>query len=237
MNILIKAQKEKKKIKNIINKYHKNNKKILKRFNILLDNYYRTSDKLHHKYSQKIFKKLYKNNFFLIKKKKQYYDKKYKQFLADRYVIGICPFCNYKKTYSDQCLKCGNIIENKLKKPISILSKTKPILKKTINFFIPFKKKKNEIIKIINIFKKKMDKKIIKNMLNFLKTGLHNRSITRDIKWGIKLPIKEYKKKVIYVWFEAILGYITATIKLEKKKKKIKWKLFWKNKKNKNKKK
>ncbi|MDH3004951.1 MAG: methionine--tRNA ligase [Candidatus Shikimatogenerans sp. JK-2022] len=225
--IVIKAKKEKIKEKEIINKYHKSNKYVLKKFKIKLNIFFRTSKKKHHIFCKKVFKKLYEKKFFLIKKKKQYFDKKYKQFLADRYVIGICPICNYKKSYSDQCEKCGNFIkEGSLIKPISILSNTVPIYKKTLNFFINFKKEKKKIFNLIKKFKK--NKKIVKYIKNFLKYGLNERSVTRDLEWGVKLPFKKkFKKKVIYVWFEAILGYITSTLNYKKKN------LFWKNKKTK----
>ncbi|WGH25733.1 MAG: methionine--tRNA ligase [Candidatus Shikimatogenerans bostrichidophilus] len=234
-SIVIKAKKKNIKEKKIINKYHLYIKKNLKKFHISLDNYYRTSSKKHHELCKKIFKKLYLKNFFLEKSNYQYYDKIYKQFLADRFVIGTCPICKYKNCYSDQCEKCGNIInEVKLLKPKSILSNTKPILKKTINLFIPFKKYKNYFKKLLNKFKK--NKNIKKNVINqiksFIKYGLHDRSITRDLKWGIKIPIKKYKNKVLYVWFDALIGYISCTKDLCKKKKK-KWTLFWKKKNNK----
>ncbi|WGH25369.1 MAG: methionine--tRNA ligase [Candidatus Shikimatogenerans bostrichidophilus] len=235
-SILIKSIKENISPRKIINKYHKNIKEDLKILKISIDNYYRTSDKLHHKYSKKVFSKLYKKNFFEEKTTYQYYDKKYKLYLADRFVIGICPNCNYKFSYSDQCEKCGNILNvGDLINPKSILTNNTPILKKTINLFISFKSKKEMIYKILKYFKKKkINNKIIKIIYNFIKTGLQDRSITRDLEWGIKLPNikKEYKFKVLYVWFEAILGYITSTIDWANKNKK-KWQSYWKNKRTK----
>ncbi|WGH28118.1 MAG: class I tRNA ligase family protein [Candidatus Shikimatogenerans bostrichidophilus] len=155
-SIVIESLKKKKKIIYLINKYNKYFKKNLKKFNISLNNFFRTSDKNHHKLSKKIFKKLYKKKIFILKKNKQYYDKYYKQFLADRYVIGICPFCKEKKIYSDQCNKCGKIISNnKLINPISILSFKKPILKYTYNLFISFKIFKKFLKKLIKNYKKK----------------------------------------------------------------------------------
>ncbi|WGH25182.1 MAG: methionine--tRNA ligase [Candidatus Shikimatogenerans bostrichidophilus] len=232
-SILIKSIKENISPQKIINKYHKNIKKDLKLLKISIDNYYRTSDKLHHKYSKKVFNKLYKKKFFIEKETYQYYDKKYKLYLADRFVIGTCPNCNYKYSYSDQCEKCGNILNvGDLINPKSILTKKTPILKKTINLFISFKRKKKMIYKILKKFKKnKIKNKIIKIIYNFIKNSSQDRSITRDLKWGIKLPInnKKYKFKVLYVWFEAILGYITSTINWAQNKNK-KWKSYWKNK-------
>lgn len=228
-NILIKSIKEKTSPEFIINKYHKNIKKDLKVFKISLDNYYRTSKKLHKKFCIKVFKKLYKKNFFIEKITNQYYDKKNKQYLADRFVIGICPICKFNNAYSDQCEKCGSILNvGELLHPKSILTNTKPIYKKTINLFISFKKYKKQLYNLYNFFIKNNNKlKIINTILKFIKYGLHDRCITRDINWGVYLP--KYKNKVLYVWFEALLGYITSTIDLVNKK----WIYFWKNKNNK----
>ncbi|WGH26094.1 MAG: methionine--tRNA ligase [Candidatus Shikimatogenerans bostrichidophilus] len=235
-SIIIKSIKKKKKIKFLINKYHKYIKKYLKIFNISLDNYFRTSNKLHHKISKKIFKKFFLKGLFFLKKTKQYYDKYYKQFLADRYVIGECPICHYKKTFSDQCEKCGNIIkDNNIINPISILSKKKPIKKKTYNLYISLYKYNDLIKKFLLILKKNKNKKnIINNIKFFLKKKINIKSITRDLKWGVKLPIKnkKLKNKVIYVWFESLIGYISSTINYDKKNN-TKWYKYWFNKKTK----
>ncbi|WGH24999.1 MAG: methionine--tRNA ligase [Candidatus Shikimatogenerans bostrichidophilus] len=229
VSILIKSIKENKNPKFIINKYHKVIKKNLKQMNISLDNYFRTSNKLHHNFSIKIFNKLLNKNFFLKKETYQYYDKDYNLFLADRFVIGVCPYCKYKEAYSDFCEKCGIILKQKdLKNPKSILTNKKPIFKSTINYFLNFKKLLNQIKFLKKKFKKlKFSSKIIKYISNFIKSKINNRSITRDLNWGVKIP--HYKKKVLYVWFEAILGYITSTINWAKRNKK-KWYLYWKNK-------
>ncbi|WOX79401.1 methionine--tRNA ligase [Candidatus Shikimatogenerans bostrichidophilus] len=230
-SILIKSLKEKKNIKSIINKYHNYNKKYLKKFNIKLNNYYRTTNKNHHNLVKIIFKKLFLKKMLKKKISYEYYDNYYKQFLSDRYVIGLCPYCNYKYSYSDQCEKCGNIIkEGKLLNPISILSKKKPILKKTINFFINIKKNKKLIKKFLKFLIKNKNNKInVINNIKYYLNNLKNRSITRDLKWGVKLPINKYKNKVIYVWFEALIGYLSSSIEYCKKKK-IKWYKYWKNK-------
>ncbi|WGH27123.1 MAG: methionine--tRNA ligase [Candidatus Shikimatogenerans bostrichidophilus] len=232
-SIVIESIKKKKKIIDLVNKYHIYIKKYLKKFNILLSNYYRTSDKKHHLLVKKIFKKLYYNNLFILKQNKQYYDKYHNQFLADRYVIGICPFCKEKKVFSDQCNKCGNLIkDNKIIKPISILSNKKPIFKKTYNLFFLFKKEKKYIKKLIKNFKnKKFKKNIINTMKSFLKSNLIDKSITRDLKWGVDVPInnKIFKDKKIYVWFEALIGYLSSTIDYDIKNK-TNWYKYWKNK-------
>ncbi|WOX79134.1 methionine--tRNA ligase [Candidatus Shikimatogenerans bostrichidophilus] len=229
-SILIKSLNEKKNIKNIINKYHNYNKKYLKIFNIKLNNYYRTTKKKHHNLVKKIFKKLLVKKKLKKKTSYEYYDKYYKQYLSDRYVIGICPYCNNKNSYSDQCEKCGNIIkEGKLLKPISILSKKKPILKKTINYFIKIKDNKKLINNYLNhLINNKYNKINVINNIKYYLKSLKNRSITRDLKWGVKLPIKKYKNKVIYVWFDALIGYLSSSIEYCEKKK-IKWYKYWKN--------
>ncbi|WGH24818.1 MAG: methionine--tRNA ligase [Candidatus Shikimatogenerans bostrichidophilus] len=230
VNILIKSINENTSPVNIINKYHYMIKKNLKIFKISLNNYFRTSNKIHKKYSLKVFYKLYNKKFFIEKATYQYYDKLYNLFLADRFVIGICPICNYKEAYSDICEKCGNVLKiGDLKNPISILTGKKPVLKKTINLFLLFKKK--YIIYLYNKYKKlKYNNKILKYIYNFIKIDINKRSITRDIKWGIFIKkIKKFNNKVIYVWFEAILGYISSTIDLSYKRKKNYIK-YWKNK-------
>ncbi|WGH24632.1 MAG: methionine--tRNA ligase [Candidatus Shikimatogenerans bostrichidophilus] len=229
-SILIKSINENKSPIDIINKYHKKIKYNLRIFKISLDNYFRTSNKIHKKFALKVFYKLYKKNFFINKDTYQYYDNIKKIFLADRFIIGICPICNYNNAYSDICDKCGTTLKiGDLINPISILTKKEPILKKTNNLFLIFKK---EYIKYLYSKYKKLNfnKKILKYIYNFIKIGIKKRSITRDINWGIYIKkINKFKRKVIYVWFEAILGYISSTIDLSFKRN-INYIRYWKSK-------
>ncbi|BDT61519.1 MAG: hypothetical protein RDO_0470 [Flavobacteriales endosymbiont of Rhyzopertha dominica] len=226
-NILIESYKKNINVKNIVDNNYKIIKNTLKKFNILLDVFYRTSNKIHHKVTKKIFNKLLRKNILYKKKNYQLYDKKYNFFLADRYIIGICPYCKYKYAYLDLCEKCGNFIkEGELLNKISILSKKKPIYKKTINYYINFKITNKIIKKYILLLIKNKNKKIVINSIKFfLKNNISNRCITRDLKWGIKLP--NIKNKVIYVWFEALIAYISSIIYYSKKKKKVYKKIIY----------
>ncbi|WP_212113187.1 methionine--tRNA ligase [Candidatus Shikimatogenerans silvanidophilus] len=221
--ISIKAKKENTTPKKIINKYHSIIKKSFLKFGISFDNYSRTSSKIHHKTASNFFKKLLKKDILINEKSKQYYDEYAKQFLADRYIIGTCPFCNNDKSYGDQCEKCGSYLNNKdLKNVKSIISDKKPILKETNNWFIKLYKYNNFIKKWF--FSKKWKDNVYGQVKSWIKKGLKKRSITRDLYWGV--PVPNEKNKVLYVWFEAPIGYISSTIEWAKKNKKN-WKDYW----------
>lgn len=223
--IQIKANKNNKSPKQIIDLYHKMIKKEFKKFDISFDYYYRTSNKLHHKISINFFEKLKYNKTIKQQESYQYYDKKNKEFLADRYVIGKCSFCNNDKAYGDQCEKCGSSINpNDLINPKSSINGNKIILKKTKNWYLLINKYQNFITKWIK--NKKWKNNTLSQIKAWLKQGLKSRAITRDINWGI--PINNEINKVLYVWFEAPIGYISATIAWAKKYKKN-WKKFWQN--------
>lgn len=227
--ITIRAKKEKISPKEVIDKYHFLIKKSFKKFGIKFDNYSRTSSKIHYKTASNFFKKLYIKNKLLEKNSEQFYDEKTNHFLADRYIIGTCPYCKNKEAYGDQCEKCGISLNSKeLIYPRSVFSGKTPIFKKTKHWYLPLNKYENFIKKWIS--KKKYWKKNVYNQIkSWINLGLKPRSITRDNNWGIPIPISYIEKKVLYVWFEAPIAYISFTIEWARKNNK-KWKHYWQNK-------
>ncbi len=220
--ITIRAKKEGISPKEIIDKYHELNKSSFQRLGISFDYYHRTSAPLHHQTSQDFFLKLYeKGDEFDEKTIEQYYDPKFDQFLADRYITGTCPKCGYEEAYGDQCENCGSDLSPiELINPKSTLSGETPILKETKHWY--FKLDKHEAWLREWIAEGKLDgqqhhdpkdwkKHVIGQCLSWLDTGLQARSITRDLSWGIPVPLKEAQGKVLYVWFDAPIGYISAT--------------------------
>jgi methionyl-tRNA synthetase len=212
----------------IVNKYHKMIKDHFKLFNISFDNYSRTSKIIHHKTARKFFKNLV--NKYMIKEiaTHQYYDEKIKEFLADRYIIGTCKNCNYKYAYGDLCEKCGSYINpEELINPKSVITNNKIILKKTNNWFLLINKYQSFITTWIENKKNILKNNVYSQTKSWLHEPLQPRAITRDMDWGIPLS-NTISNKVLYVWFEAPIGYISSTKEWAIKNKKD-WKLFWKN--------
>ncbi|WP_185871969.1 methionine--tRNA ligase [Blattabacterium cuenoti] len=232
--IAMQAKKEKKTPQEIVNKYHKMIKNCFNNFGIKFDNYSRTSTKIHYKMSTSFFKKLHEKKKIFEKISEQYYDKKYEQFLADRYISGICPHCKKEEAYGDQCEHCGSsLIPEELIHPKSTISGSLPILKKTKHWYFPLNKYQKFLEKWILINHQKDWKvNVYGQAKSWLDKGLKPRAITRDLTWGVPVPILQEKGKVLYVWFEAPIGYISSTIEWAKKKK-IDWKPYWKDKKTK----
>ena len=226
--ITIKAKKEKTTPKEIIDKYHKIIKESFTKLGISFDNYSRTSKKIHHETASEFFKSLYDQNKLIEKTSDQLYDNQEKQFLADRYVTGECPKCYNKNAYGDQCEKCGSTLSpEELINPKSTISGIKPIIKKTKHWFLPL----NRYEKFISSWIEKKDKKkwksnVIGQVKSWVENGLQPRAITRDLKWGIPVPLKGLKNKVLYVWFDAPIGYISSTKEWAEQNKKD-WKPYW----------
>ena len=220
--ITIRAKKDGITPQEIIDKYHTLNKSTFEQLGISFDIYHRTSAPIHHKTSQDFFLKLhekggeFEENFI-----EQYYDEDYNQFLADRYIIGTCPKCGNPEAYGDQCENCGSDLSPlELINPRSTLSGKAPILKKTKHWYFKLDKHTEWLKTWIETGmldgKQHHDPKTWKNhvlgqCLSWLEGGLHPRSITRDLDWGIPVPLPEGKGKVLYVWFDAPIGYISAT--------------------------
>ena len=183
------------------------------------DIYSRTSISTHHQNAQEFFLSFYNQGLLKEKKTMQFFDAKVNMFLPDRYVEGTCPKCGYEEARSDECEKCGALYEpNDLLNPISKISGTTPTLKETSHWFFPLGKFQERLQKYIE---KKNDKYQWKpNVLSYCKSwfndGLKDRAVTRDLNWGIKVPLENAEGKVLYVWFEAVLGYISASMQLSK---------------------
>ncbi|MGX7593418.1 methionine--tRNA ligase [Candidatus Karelsulcia muelleri] len=224
--ITIKAKEKQIEPQQLVDKYHVSINKSLKQIGIKFDNFSRTTSKIHYKNSISFFNKLYKNNLFLEYETYQYYDNNIQQFLPDRYILGICPNCKYKKAYGDQCENCGISFNlDELLTPYSAISKEVPQLKPTRHLYMPLNKYQQFLIKLN---KNNVNKKhVYAQVKSYLNIGLNPRAITRDLNWGI--PVPQRKNKVLYVWFEALLGYISSTIELCERNK-TDWKLYWQNK-------
>ncbi|WGH27437.1 MAG: methionine--tRNA ligase [Candidatus Bostrichicola ureolyticus] len=226
--IMIGAQKEGISPKKIVDKYHFIIKNSFNAFGISFDNYSRTTDSMHHKTVTNFFKHLYEKKIFVEKISKQFYDDKIGKFLADRYILGNCPYCNNKKAYGDQCEKCGAVINSEdLINPISALSGHIPIMKNTKHWYLPLDKYQDFLEKWINN-KKFWKPNVYGQVKSWLCHGLKSRSITRDLDWGVPVPLNNAKGKVLYVWFDALIGYISSTIEWAEREGKD-WVPYWKN--------
>ena len=229
--ISIKAKKENKTPKEVIDKYDSMIKDAFKKFDISFDNYSRTSKKIHHETASDFFKNLNKKNIFIEKESKQLFDNEAKQFLADRFVKGICPICNNDEAYGDQCESCGSSLSaNELIDPKSTISNSKPILKKTKHWYLPLNKYENFINEwILKGHKKDWKINVYGQVKSWIDNGLKERAVTRDLDWGIPVPIKDGEGKVLYVWFDAPIGYISSTKEWAKNNCKD-WEPYWKSK-------
>ncbi|MFT5169310.1 MAG: methionyl-tRNA synthetase, partial [Saprospiraceae bacterium] len=222
--ITIRAKKEGISPKDIIDKYHELNKATFQKLGISFDIYHRTSDPLHHETAQEFFKKLYdKGGEFDERTSEQYYDAAFDQFLADRYIIGTCPKCGYEEAYGDQCENCGSTLSpTELINPKSTLSGNVPVLRSTTHWFFKLDKhadwlrdwvKEGTLDGKPHHDPKDWKKHVIGQCLSWIdgEDGLQPRAITRDLDWGIPVPVKGGEGKVLYVWFDAPIGYISAT--------------------------
>lgn len=240
--ITIAAEKEKVIPEEIIDKYHFANLDAFEKFGMSFDIYSRTSNPLHQQTAKEFFKDFLDKGYLVEKEEEQFYDEKAKMFLPDRYVEGICPNCGYDKARGDQCDNCGAYYEQlQLKEPISLISGKTPIVKKTTHWFMQFNKLQEFLEKYIESHSSDWKDNVLQQTRSWLSKGFTERPITRDLSWGIKIddidgiPSEKTIGKVIYVWFEAVLGYITATkvwaiIKKRNSTGNINdWELWWKS--------
>ncbi len=214
--------------KEIVDKYHKMMGDSFKEFGISFDVYSRTSNQIHHQTASDFFKTLYDKGSFTEETTEQYYDEEAKQFLSDRYIIGTCPNCANPNAYGDQCEKCGSTLNaTDLINPKSTLSGSKPVLKLTKNWFLPLDKLQPKIQAYLNEHKD-WKANVTGQCKSWLDNGdgLQPRAMTRDLDWGVPVPVKGAEGKVLYVWFDAPIGYISATKELRP----TDWELYWKNK-------
>jgi methionyl-tRNA synthetase len=223
--ITIKAKKEGITPQQVVDKYNKIMGDSFKEFGISFDIYSRTSSKTHHETASEFFKTLYDKGIFKEEITEQYFDEKANQFLADRYIIGTCPKCGNENAYGDQCEKCGTSLSpTELINPRSTLSGEKPVLKKTKNWFLPLDKMQPQIEQYIDSHKE-WKSNVYGQCKSWLNSGLQPRAMTRDLDWGVKVPIADAEGKVLYVWFDAPIGYISATKDLT-----TDWEKYWKDK-------
>lgn len=209
--ITIAAEKEGVSPQDIVDRFHEMNKKVFADFGISFDYYGRTSSPVHHKTSQDIFLKLNEKGFFKKKTEKQLYDAKADMFLPDRYVKGTCPVCGYEEAYGDQCEKCGTSLSpTELINPKSAFTGEIPELKETEHWYMPLGDAQPALEKWINT-RENWKPNVMGQVKSWLKAGLSDRAATRDLSWGVPVPLKEAKGKVLYVWFDAPIGYISAT--------------------------
>ena len=216
--------------KELIDKYDNIIKTSFEEFGISFDNYSRTSKKIHHETSLELFNTLKEKDLFSLQKSKQFYDTKENQFLADRYISGDCPICNAKDAYGDQCEKCGSTLSpEELKNPKSTISDSTPVLKETKHYYIKLNEYEEFLRNWITVENKdKWKANVIGQVKSWLDSGLKPRAVTRDLDWGIPVKVDGDDGKVLYVWFEAPIGYISSTKEWAKNNNKD-WEHYWKN--------
>ena len=228
--ITIAAEKEGVSPQDIVDRYHEWNKETFKKMGISFDYYSRTSSSVHHNTSQEIFTELNEKGFFKVKSEELFYDESTQMFLPDRYIKGECPKCGYGEAFGDQCEKCGNSLNpSDLINPVSSISGKTPIRKETQHWYMPLGEMQD---KLESWIKTREDWKpnVMGQIKSWLQEGLNDRAATRDLNWGVPVPVEGADGKVLYVWFEAPIGYISATKEWAMKSNKPEaWKNYWKN--------
>lgn len=236
--ITLRAKKEGITPQEIVDKYNKIIGDSFQQFGISFDIFHRTSSELHHQTAQEFFLKLHEKGKFIEETTEQYFDEEFQQFLADRYITGECPKCQNPNAYGDQCEKCGSDLSpTELKNPVSTLSGKTPVLKSTSHWFLPMDQHESWLRPWIKEGildgKQQHDPKMWRNQvigqcMSWIDGGLHPRAMTRDLDWGVKVPLQGADGKVLYVWLDAPIGYISATKQwaLDNGKN---WEDYWKN--------
>ncbi|PWN07116.1 methionine--tRNA ligase [Rhodohalobacter mucosus] len=226
--ITIAAEKEGVSPQEIVNRYHEGNKAVFESFGISFDYYGRTSSETHKKTSQDFFLNLYEQGVFKQKTQEQYYDEEADMFLPDRYVKGTCPHCGHPEAYGDQCEKCGTSLSpTDLTDPVSAITGNKPVIKETEHWFIPLGDYQEKLEEWIDS-RKDWKANVVGQCKSWLDGGLGDRAVTRDLTWGVPVPLPEAEGKVLYVWFDAPIGYISATKEwAQNLGKPDEWKTWW----------
>jgi len=224
--ITLKARKEGVSPQEIVDRYREINKKAFSDFGIAFDIYSRTSNKIHYETASEFFLNLYEKGEFTEKNSEQYYDEEAGCFLADRYIMGTCPHCGNENAYGDQCEKCGTSLSpSDLINPHSTVSGSKPVLRETLHWYLPLDKYEPWLRKWILEEHREWKTNVYGQCKSWLDQGLQPRAVSRDLDWGVPVPVKNAKGKVLYVWFDAPIGYISATKELTPN-----WEKYWKDK-------
>lgn len=228
--ISMKAKKEGISPQQVIDKYNAIIKQSFVDFGISLDNYSRTSSSIHHQTASEFFKKLYNEGKFIEEVTEQLYDEKAQQFLADRFVTGTCPKCGNEEAYGDQCEKCGTSLNaTDLINPKSTITGSKPVLKSTKHWFLPLDQYDTFLREwILEGHKNDWKPNVYGQVKSWLEDGLKPRAVTRDLDWGIPVPVEGAEGKVLYVWFDAPIGYISSTKEWAEREGKD-WEPYWKS--------
>ncbi len=229
--ITIQAMKEQTTPKAIVDKYHALLESNMNDLGISFDIYHRTSAQIHHETAQEFFTKLNNNGDLELQESEQYFDEAANTFLADRYITGTCPICSYDKAYGDQCEKCGTSLSpEQLIHPKSTLSGNPPAKKKTTHWYLPLNKHEDFLRKwILETHQSDWKTNVLGQCKSWIDAGLHPRAVTRDLEWGVKVPLADAEGKVLYVWFDAPIGYISATKQWAINNNKD-WKPYWEDK-------
>src|SRR5690554_3159591 len=224
--ITIKARKEGVTPQDIVDRYHELIKKSFKEFGITFDIYSRTTSEIHKETASDFFRKLYEKGEFSEQESEQYYDEEAQQFLADRYITGTCPHCGNENAYGDQCEQCGTSLSpNDLINPKSTLSGSVPVMRKTKHWYLPLDKHEAWLRQWILEEHKEWKSNVYGQCKSWLDLGLQPRAVSRDLDWGVPVPVEGAEGKVLYVWFDAPIGYISNTKELLPDD----WEKWWKN--------
>ncbi len=223
--ITLKARNEGITPQEVVDRYHAINKKAFEDFGIAFDIYSRTSNKIHYETASDFFLKLYNKGEFVEKTSEQYYDEEAGCFLADRYIVGTCPHCGNENAYGDQCEKCGTSLSpNDLINPHSTISGSKPVLRETLHWYLPLDRYEGWLRKWILEDHKEWKTNVYGQCKSWIDQGLQPRAVSRDLDWGVPVPVEGAEGKVLYVWFDAPIGYISATRELTPD-----WEKYWKD--------
>jgi len=228
--ITMKAKKEGITPQEVVDKYHEIIKRSFEDFGITFDNYSRTSAKIHHETASEFFKKLHQEGKFIEKETEQFYDDKAHQFLADRFIVGTCPKCGFEESYGDQCEQCGTSHNaTDLINPKSAITGATPKLKETKHWFLPLDQYENWLKEwILDSHKDDWKTNVYGQCKSWIVDGLKPRAVTRDLDWGIPVPVDGAEGKVLYVWFDAPIGYISSTKEWADEEGKD-WEPYWKD--------
>ncbi len=234
--ITLRAKKDKVSPQAIVDKFHGINKQAFADFGISFDIFYRTSEPLHHETASNYFSTLLEKDVFEVERSEQYYDQEAEQFLADRYIVGTCPKCSFENAYGDQCENCGSTLSPQdLIHPRSTLSGTTPVMRETSHWYLPLGDHEGWLREWLengtldgrpHHDPSEWKKQVLGQCKSWIDGGLQARAMTRDLDWGVKVPVAGAEGKVLYVWLDAPIGYITATKAWAAEKNKD-WKPYW----------